>query len=156
MATGKTLIAYATKGGVTEDAASLIAEILSNKYNLEVDIVNLGKTARPDLEQYRNVIVGSGVRMQRVYRKALKFLGNNFENKKVAIFLSSAEAGDPKSHDQAILKYIMRNLAKPPNVRPVAAEAFGGRIRFFGKTIADTRNMEKVKALAEDLGKKLD
>jgi len=55
MATGKTLIAYATKGGVTEDAASLIAEILSNKYNLEVDIVNLGKTARPDLEQYRNV-----------------------------------------------------------------------------------------------------
>lgn len=94
--------------------------------------------------------------MQRVYRKALKFLGNNFENKKVAIFLSSAEAGDPKSHDQAILKYITRNLAKLPNVRPVAAEAFGGRIRFFGKTIADTRNMEKVKALAEDLGKKLD
>jgi len=49
MATGKTLIAHATKGGVTEEAASLIAEILRNKYNLEVDTVNLGKTARPDL-----------------------------------------------------------------------------------------------------------
>jgi menaquinone-dependent protoporphyrinogen IX oxidase len=117
MATGKTLIAHATKGGVTEEAASLIAEILRNKYNLEVDTVNLGKNARPDLEQYRNVIVGSGVRMQRAYRKALKFL----ENKKVAIFLSPAEAGDPKSHDQTILKYVTRNLAKLPNVRPVAA-----------------------------------
>gem|GEM_PF-6622766 len=68
------------------------------------------------------------------------------------------QARAPKSHDQAILKYITRNLAKLPNVRPVTAEALSGRIRFFGRTIAGTgaRNMEEVKAGAEDLGKKLD
>jgi len=39
-------------------------------------------------------------------------------------------------------------------VKPVA-EAFGGRIRFLGFTMADTLDLGKVKAWAESLGEKL-
>lgn len=44
MTRNKTLIAYVTKGGVTEEAASEIATVLRDKYELEVDLVNLRKT----------------------------------------------------------------------------------------------------------------
>jgi len=40
-------------------------------------------------------------------------------------------------------------------VKPVAAEAFGGRIKFFGFTIADACDFGKVEAWAESLGEKL-
>ena len=118
-------------------------------------MVNLRENSSPDLVQYANVIIGSGVRMQKVYKEALKFLQNDFGDRRVAIFLSSGEAGDPKSYDQAITKYVKNVLAKYPHVRPVAAEAFGGRMAILGKTVSDSRNMEKVRVWAEELGKKL-
>lgn len=151
----RTLIAYATRGGVTEEAASVIATVLRDKYGFEVDVVNLKKDPSPDLSRYGNVIIGSGVRIQRWYKEALRFLEKDFEGRRVAIFLSSLEAGDPKSHDDAITKYIKRVLAKYPHVKPVAAEAFGGRMKILGRTISDSRDMEKVRAWAEELGKKL-
>ena len=73
----------------------------------------------------------------------------------MSFFLSSAEAGDLKSHDEAIAKYVKSVLANYPHVKPVAAEAFGGRIRILGKTVADSRDMAKVRAWAEELGKRL-
>lgn len=143
------------QGGVTEEAAAVISSVLRDKYGLVVDVVNLRENSSPDLVQYANVIIGSGVRMQKVYKEALKFLQNDFGDRRVAIFLSSGEAGDPKSYDQAITKYVKNVLAKYPHVRPVAAEAFGGRMAILGKTVSDSRNMEKVRVWAEELGKKL-
>ena len=96
------------------------------------------------------------VRMGKVYKEALKFLEmNDFENKKVAIFLSSGKAGDPKSYDDAIAKYIKGTLEKHPHVKPVATEAFGGRIKILGFTVSDKRDVDNVRAWAEELGKKL-
>jgi menaquinone-dependent protoporphyrinogen IX oxidase len=63
------MVAHVTKGGVTEEVARVIAEVLRDKYGLEVDLVNLKKNSSPDLAQYKNVIVGSGVRVGKVYRK---------------------------------------------------------------------------------------
>lgn len=37
----RTLIAYVTKGGVTEETASVIANVLRDKYGFQVDVVNL-------------------------------------------------------------------------------------------------------------------
>ena len=81
------------------------------------------------------MIIGSGVRMQKVYNQALKIPVNSFEGKKVAIFLSSKEAGEAKSYDQAIKKYIQGTLEKYPHVQPVAAEAFRGRMKILGKVV---------------------
>jgi menaquinone-dependent protoporphyrinogen oxidase len=150
----KALIAYETKGGATEETAQKIAEILRSKYQLEVDLVDLKEQKVPDLSQYRNLVIGGGVRAGRVYDKVLKFLENDLSGKRVAFFVSSAQAGSPGSYEKAKIKFVENTLAKYPKINPVATEAFGGRIKILGKTVTDNRDMVKVEAWAEELGKK--
>ena len=151
----KTLIAYATKGGVTEESAQVIAQILKEKHGFEVDIVNLRKDPAPDIAQYKNIVIGSGIRMGRWYKSALKMLDSDFTGKKVVLFLSACSAGDPKKHAEAVRNYLDAVLAEYPHVKPVAAQAFGGRMRMLGKTIEDNCDMDKIREWAEDVGKKL-
>ena len=151
----KTLVAYATKGGVTEESAQVIAQTLREKYGFDVDIVNLRKNPAPDITQYRNIIIGSGIRMGRWYKSALKMLELDFTGKKVVLFLSACSAGNPEKHDEAVRNYLDAVLAKYPHVKPVAAQAFGGRMRMLGKTIEDNCDMDKIREWAEDVGKKL-
>lgn len=152
----KTLIAYATRGGATEEVALKIAEVLKQKFGFEVDVVNLRKNPSPDISPHQNIIVGSGVRVQHVYKEAVNFLEkNDFEGKNVAFFILSLEAGHPQSYSKAVEKYIRRLLEKYPSVKPVAAEAFGGRMKFLGFTIADARDFRKVEVWAENLGERL-
>lgn len=155
MAGDKTLIAYASRSGVDEEYASVIAKVLRDKYGLEVDVINLRKNKSPDITPYRNVIIGSGIRMQKWYKEARKFLKNDFGDRKVAIFLASGEAGDPEQYDEAYKKYITNVLAEKPHIKPVAAEAFGGIIKILGRIFSDGRDMEKASAWADELGKKL-
>ncbi len=154
MEANKTLIAYETKGGATGESARKIAEILRSKYGLEVDLVDLKKQKPASLEQYRNVVIGGGVRAGKVYEKALKFLENDLSGKRVAFFVSSAEAGTPGSYEKAKAKFVESELANHPKIVPVSTEAFGGRIKILGKTVTDNRDMAKVEAWAEELGAK--
>ncbi|MCS7114169.1 MAG: flavodoxin domain-containing protein, partial [Nitrososphaerota archaeon] len=62
----KALIVYATRGGATEEVALKIAEVLRRKHGFDVDLVNLRKNPSPDISPYKGVIVGCGVRAQRV------------------------------------------------------------------------------------------
>lgn len=95
------LIAFATKSGVTEEYASIIADILREKYEFDVDVIKI-KSDSLEVSQYNNVIIGSSVRRFRMHKEARNFLENTyFVDKRVAIFLSSLE---PK--DDAINKYI--------------------------------------------------
>jgi menaquinone-dependent protoporphyrinogen IX oxidase len=154
MAGNKTLIAYESKMGATKESATKIAQVLHSKYQFEVDVVDLKKQDVPDWGQYRNVVVGAGVRGGRVYGKALKFLKNDLSGKNVAFYTCSSWAGTPGSYENARKKYVENTLAKYPQVKFVDAEAFGGRIRYFGKTMLDNRDNAKVEAWAEGLGKK--
>ena len=154
MAMGKTLIAYITKGGATEEAARKIADVLRSKYQLEVDLADLKKEKTPDLTQYENIVLGGGVRGGRVYGKTLKFLENDLSGKNIAFFVSSTWAGTPGSYANAKARFVEKNLAKYPKISPVSTEAFGGRIRYFGKTMVDNTDLAKVEAWAEELGKK--
>jgi menaquinone-dependent protoporphyrinogen IX oxidase len=153
--TGKTLIAYQTKGGATEEAARKIAATLRSKFQLEVDLVDLEEQKPLELTQYQNVIIGGGVRNGRVYGKVLKFLENDLTGKNVAFFVSSSWAGTPGSYDNAKAKFVEKTLSKYPKVNPISAEAFGGRIRYFKKTMLDNTDMSKVEVWAEELGKKI-
>ncbi|MCW3995922.1 MAG: flavodoxin domain-containing protein [Candidatus Bathyarchaeota archaeon] len=155
MSANKTLIAYETKGGATEEAARKIAETLRNKFNLEVDLVDLRKQKIPDCTPYHNIVIGGGVRAGKVYDKTLKCLENNYAGKRVAFFVSSGGAGDPKTYQKAKADYVETTLAKYPNINPVAVEAFGGRMKILGKTIFDNVDLARVEAWAEELGKKL-
>jgi menaquinone-dependent protoporphyrinogen oxidase len=154
MSGNKTLIAYETKGGATAEAARKLADVLRSKYQLEVDLVDLKEQKAPDLSQYRNVVVGGGVRGGRIYSKALKFLKNDFSDKRVAFFISSSWAGTPGSYENAKARFVENTLAKYPNINPISTEAFGGRIRIMRKTMVDNTDLAKVEAWAEKLGKK--
>jgi menaquinone-dependent protoporphyrinogen oxidase len=154
MSANKSLIAYQTKGGATEEAARKIADVLRSKYQLQVDLVDLKEQKVPDLSQYKNVIVGGGVRAGKVYGKALRFLENDLSGKRVAFFVSSSWAGTPGSYENAKAKFVENTLAKYPKITAVSTEAFGGRIRYFRKTMVDNTDLTKVEAWAEELGKK--
>jgi menaquinone-dependent protoporphyrinogen IX oxidase len=154
MSANKTLVAYETKGGVTEESAKKIADTLRTKFQLDVDLVDLGVQNVSDCAQYRNIVVGGGVRAGKVYGKALKCLENDFTGKKVAFFVSSGQAGDAKNYATAKAKFVEDTLAKYPNVHAVSTEAFGGRIKILGKTVSDNTDLSKVEAWAEELGKK--
>jgi len=154
MASGKTLIAYETDGGATEEAARKIADVLRSKYQLEVDLVDLKERRVADLSQYKNVVIGGRVRVDKVYEKALKFLENDFTGKKVAFFVSSAEAGTPADYEKAKVKFLEDTLSNYPNINAVAVEAFGGRVKMLGKTITDNTDLSRVEVWAEELGKK--
>ena len=153
MATNRTLIAYETKLGATEETAQKMADVLRSKFQLEVDLINLKNVPAPDLTVYRNVVVGAGVRGGRIYGGALKFLKQDFSDKNVAFYTCSSWAGTPGSYENAKKNYIEKTLSKYPNVKFVGAEALGGRIRYFGKTMLDNRDPVKVEAWAEELGK---
>ncbi len=150
----KTLVAYTSKGGATEAAAKLITDVLKEKFGLEVELVNLRKTS-PDIGKYENVVVGAGVRAGKVYGEALKFLNQDFSNRKVAFFVCCGGAGDPKNYEESCTKYLTNVLADYPNVKPVSTEAFGGRMKILGKTVFDNIDPDKIRAWAENLGKKL-
>lgn len=150
----KTLIAYESKLGATADAARKIADTLRSKFQLEVDLVDLKVQKTLDLSLYQNIIVGGGVRGGRVYGKTLKFLENDLSGKNVAFFVSSTWAGTPGSYDNAKAKFVEKTLTKYPKINPVSTEAFGGRIRYFRKTMVDNTDLAKVEVWAEELGKK--
>jgi menaquinone-dependent protoporphyrinogen IX oxidase len=154
MRADKTLIAYESKGGATEEAARKIAETLRSKFQLEVDLVDLKEQKPANLAQYQNVVIGGGVRAGKIYDKTLKFLDNDLTGKKVAFFVSSGEAGTAGSYEKAKIKFVENTLSKYPKINPVAWDAFGGRIRILGKTVSDNTDLVKIEVWAEELGKK--
>jgi len=148
-----TLIAYVTRGKATKEAAELIGQVLREEFDISVKLVNL-KESTPEVKNYENVIIGAGVRMGRVYKGALKFMENDFSGKNVAVFLSSVEGGDEKSHKEAIEKYVDKEIKPRLNVEPVAAETFGGRIKIFGFSVQDNIDREKIRNWARNIGNK--
>ena len=154
MLQNKTLIAYVTKSGATEEIARKVAEVLCSKYQLEVDLVHIKKQNIFDCTQYHNIVIGGGVRFGKVYSEALECLENDFSGKKVAFFVSSRDAGVPESYQQAKLEYVENVLANYPNVKPVASETFGGWIKMLGRTVQDFMDLAKVESWAEELGQK--
>jgi menaquinone-dependent protoporphyrinogen oxidase len=153
MANRKTLIAYDTKGGAAEETAQKIAETLRSKYQLEVDVVDLRRQKRPDISQYDNIVIGSGVRFAKVYENALRFLENNFGNRQVAFYVCSSEAGTPETYQTAKVKFVENVLNNYPNVKAISTEAFGGRAKMLGKTLVDNLDIAKIAVWAEEIGK---
>jgi menaquinone-dependent protoporphyrinogen IX oxidase len=136
-----TLIAFATRGGTTEEYAEAIRSVLINEFNMQADLVNLKKMRNLDLTQYHNIIVGAGIKMFRMHKEGAQFLEKtNFLEKNVGVFLSSL-----MPRDEAIKKYVDAILQKNTTLKPIGVEVFGGRMRIFGRTSQDQTDIEKAK-----------
>ena len=145
-----TLIAYVSIGGSTEEYANAIYLVFKDEYKMQVDLVDLRKNHNPDLTKYRNVVVGTGIRIQRMHSHGAKFLEKDFGDRKVAIFVSSLE---PK--EDVVKKYVDKILEKNRNLVPVNVEVFGGRMRILGKTSNDNVDLNKAKEWAKKIAKEL-
>ena len=125
----ETLIVYGTRYGATTETCAVIQKILEKEYDQHVEIWNLENWhACPDLNDYDNVIIASGIEYGEWTKNAKKYLSADFGDKKIAIFISSAFAGDDEQHEFAYQKFLVDEIAKHPNLKPVAIAAFGGRI----------------------------
>jgi menaquinone-dependent protoporphyrinogen IX oxidase len=151
MSENTTLIAYATRGGTTEEYAKAISSVLTDEFNMQADLVNLKKVRSPDLTPYRNVIIGAGIKIFRMHKEGAQFLEKtNFGEKNVGIFLSSLVP-----RNEAITKYVDPILQKNITLKPIAVEVFGGRMRIFGRTSQDQTDIEKAKEWTRKIAKHL-
>ena len=151
MSENRTLIAYATHGGTTEDYAKAIASVLTEEFKVHVELVNLRKDHNLDLLPYRNVIVGMGIRRFKIYKEGAEFLEKtDFGDRKVVIFVSALM---PKDH--VIEKYIDKIIQKNPELKPIAVEVLGGRMKVLGRAISDKTDIEKSKVWARKIAKQL-
>lgn len=152
---GKTLVAYASKGGATEEIAKEIAGVLKEKHKLAVDVVNLRKDRKYDLSGYSNIVAGSGVRMGRIYGSFWKLIEKDISEKKLAFFIVCGEAIDTNDHKRVLDKHSKSVLNRNPRMKPVDFEVFGGCMKMLWKVVSDGRDPVKVRAWADKLGKKL-
>jgi len=151
MSENRTLIAYATHGGTTEDYSKAIASVLTDEFKMQVELVNLRTDHNPNLTPYQNVIIGTGIQKFRIYKEAVKFLEKtDFVDRKVAIFVSALM---PRDH--IIEKYIDVIIQKNPKLKPFAVEVLGGRMKVLGRTITDKTDIEKSKAWARKIAEQL-
>jgi menaquinone-dependent protoporphyrinogen IX oxidase len=151
MSENKTLIAYATRGGTTEDYAKAIGSVLTDEFKMQADLVNLKKDHNPNLTPYRNVIVGAGIKMFKMHKEGAEFLEKtDFGDRKVVIFLSSLVP-----RDEAIKKYVDVIIQKNTKLKPLAVEVFGGRMRILGRTTQDMIDIEKAKVWARKIAEQL-
>ena len=151
MSENRTLIAYATEGGTTEDYAKAISSVLTDEFKMQVEIVNLKKDHNPNLTPYQNVIVGTGIKKFKMHKEGEEFLEKtDFGDRKVVIFLSSL-----MPRDEATKKYIDVLIQKNTKLKPVAVEVLGGRMKILGRTITDKTDIEQSKVWARKIAEQL-
>lgn len=120
----KILIAYFTKGGATEQYAKVIAETLTAN-GLAVEICNLAHGI-PNITAFETVVLGTGVRMFRVYSRWKKILKQKaLGSKNLFMFLSSGTAIEEP--DKAVEKFL-RPLVERYNLKPKSLVSFPGKI----------------------------
>jgi len=102
----KTLIAFGARFGATTKSSEVIAKVLREKFNHEVDIVKLSsETENVDISSFDNIIVGSSIAMSSWTKRAKKFLQNDFSGKKLFVFISSAGLTYPALEKGEMEKY---------------------------------------------------
>jgi menaquinone-dependent protoporphyrinogen IX oxidase len=150
---GKTLLAYISAGGATEEYAQIISDVLRSRGH-DVDLVNLKREKAPDLTPYANVVLGTGVRMAMVYRKGKKFLGrSDLAGKSLAVYLSSGIAIEEpgKAREKFLTPLIERNGLAPVMCDALPGKAPGGP----GGKLKDTTDADAARKWAEKLADRL-
>ena len=147
----KTLVAFHTKSGASRKYAEVIAATFIEK-GFEVVLIDLKETI-PDISNYELIIVGTGIRISRIYGKWKKILKHkDIGSKKLAIFLSSGTAVEKP--EEAIEKWV-NPLVEKCGLKPIAIGSFPGAFPDKFKDEKDkgkeTLNPEIAKQWAEDL-----
>ena len=130
------LIVYGTTFGATKGTSEEIARILREQ-NFDVKIVNAQEEKVKDISGYGLIIVGSSLANCRWNSGAEDFLKKfhkEFENKKLALFVSSvnpiAEREGNKEEIAKLRKIALEDKVSKYDLKPIAMSLFGGILNY--------------------------
>ena len=115
-----TLIIYASKSRAAEECAFIIEESL-----VDCVVCNVSR-AVPDMEGIDKVIIGSGVRMGKIYKPVTNFIKKNLDvllTKPVAMYLCN-------SYPDTVSKVIEKSFPIELTNHAICIMSFGGRPPF--------------------------
>lgn len=115
-----TLILYSTKSGASQECAELLANKITDCVVCDI------KNSTLEIESFDTIIIGSGVRMGKLYKPVISFIRENTTlllSKQFAIYLCNAY---PNTFQKAIEKNIPQELIK----HSVCIKSFGGKPPF--------------------------
>jgi menaquinone-dependent protoporphyrinogen oxidase len=144
----KALIYYGTRYGATKGTSEEIAKTLREE-NFDVKVVNAQEEKIKQIAEYDLVAVGSGVACGRWVNEAEDFLKKfrkEFENKKLALFVSSVEPIAGREGNTAEVakmhKIGLEDRVSNYGLKPVAMGFFGGIIDFNRMGFITRKGME--------------
>lgn len=117
----KTLIAYSTTLGCTEQCASRLKEDLGTG----VDMVRISRRRRYNFQDYSNIIIGGSIHEGMIQRSVFKFCENNLDillQKQVGLFVCCM---DPDANDKEL---IARTFPEKLVAHALASGFFGGEL----------------------------
>ena len=144
----KGLIVYGTKYGATQGTSEEIARILREE-NLEVKIVNAREEKVKDISEYGLVVVGSGMAMGNWVNEAEEFVKKfqkDFENKKLALFISSLKPIEEKQGKTDLVAKIKKigfeDKISKYDLNPITMGLFGGVVNYNKMSFLIRKGME--------------
>lgn len=127
----KILVTYSSGYGTTQEVAEEIKTILSEEKSFEVDLISIDDVK--DIRPYDSVVLGSSVRAEHPMANVIDFLAlhrHELQDKAVAFFLVCLSANCELGREEVKNKFLPVFQQRFPQIKPVAAEAFGGKIDF--------------------------
>jgi menaquinone-dependent protoporphyrinogen IX oxidase len=144
----KALIYYGTRYGATKGTSEEIAKALREE-NFDVRVANAQEEKVKDISEYGLVAVGSGVACGRWVNEVEDFLKKfkkEFENKKIALFVSSVDPiAEREGKTEEVAKMHKINLedrVSKYGLKPVSMGFFGGIIDFNRMGFLTRKGME--------------
>jgi menaquinone-dependent protoporphyrinogen IX oxidase len=125
------LVTYSSGYGSTREISEDIARILQEETTFKVDTQSIDLVEK--IDGYDGIVVGSSVRAQRPLANVRDFFNRyKFElaKKKVALFAVCLTANCAEGREKVYDDYLSQITKKYPDLKPIAIEAFGGKIDF--------------------------
>ena len=135
----RTLILYSTKSGASRECAELLATKIE-----DCSVCDIRKST-PDIESYDTLIVGSGVRMGKIYKPTKNFIDKNTDillSKNTAFYLCN-------SYSDTLQKVIENNIPKKLVDTAICIKSFGGKPPFTSPKNQDWVLVDNINALAQ-------
>lgn len=130
----KTLILYATKSGASRECAELLARSMPDC------VIGDFSQKSADIRSFDTIIIGSGVRMGKIYKPALNFIQHNKDlllTKKIAVYVCNAY---PATFEKVVSKNIPADIIECV----IAIKSFGGKAPFSNSQGGEWMNAENM------------
>ncbi len=130
----RALILYASKSGASRECAELLWSRLE-----DCSICDMTRDL-PDMEPYDTLILGSGIRMGKLYRPVRSFMRRNMNlllSKNLAFYLCNA-------YPATLQKTIEANIPKPLRDQAACIVSFGGKPPFTSPKSQEWVQMDRI------------